>query len=238
MRSLTAAAGFAALFAFSGANAADLSLKDATSGPAYNYDAPWFINPGDIFVRVRGLGVLPDESFSKWNVTGAGASLTDAGVPEVDFTYFFTKNISAELIAAVTPHTINGENGIKSFGKIGDTWLLPPTLLLQYHFDTGTRFKPYAGVGVNYTVFFGNHDGPNYNGLKLDNNWGFALQGGFDYKLTGNWFLNFDVKKIWLSTDASTNLATTHVTTHVDIDPLIVGAGIGYHFGSNPVPLK
>ncbi len=202
--------------------------------------------PGDIFVRVRGLGVIPQDSSSDWSplvqgvIPGADVSITSSVVPEVDFTYFFTKNIAAELIAAVTPHTVNGRGTITGLGKVADVWLLPPTLTLQYHFDLGSAFKPYVGAGVNYTVFFGENDGHNYSNFKLDNNWGFALQAGFDYKLAGNWFLNVDFKKLWLDTDASVNvipLGGARVTTHVDIDPIIVGAGIGYRFGGY-TPLK
>ena len=98
-----------------------------------------------------------------------GVSITDSGIPELDLTYFFTKNIAAELVLGVTPHTVNGSGGITSFGKVGDAWLLPPTLTLQYHFDTGTAFKPYVGGGVNYTIFFDESTGPNYSSFKLDN---------------------------------------------------------------------
>ena len=87
--------------------------------------------------------------------------LPTAPFRQLDLTYFFTKNIAAELVLGVTPHTVNGTGGITPFGKVGDAWLLPPTLPLQYHFDTGTAFKPYVGGGVNYTIFFDESTGPN-----------------------------------------------------------------------------
>ena len=37
---------------------------------------------------------------------------------------------------------------------VGNAWLLPPILTLQYHFTDFGAFKPYIGAGVNYTVFF------------------------------------------------------------------------------------
>jgi len=37
---------------------------------------------------------------------------------------------------------------------LGDVTLLPPTVTLQYHFNTSERVKPYVGAGVNYTTFF------------------------------------------------------------------------------------
>ena len=132
-------------------------------------------NAGDILVRLRGLAVLPQTSTDHWstNVTAfnPNVSITDSAIPELDLTYFFTKNIAAELVLGVTPHTVNGTGGIAPFGKVGDAWLLPPTLTLQYHFDTGTAFKPYVGGGVNYTIFFDESTGPNYSSFKLDNAW-------------------------------------------------------------------
>ncbi len=58
-------------------------------------------------------------------------------VPELDITYFFTKNIAAELILGVTPHNIYGAGTLGGL-DVGKVWLLPPTLTLQYHF-TGLR---------------------------------------------------------------------------------------------------
>jgi outer membrane protein len=84
---------------------------------------------------------------------------------------------------------------------------------------------------VNYTVFF-----DNTNNLKLNKAWGAAVQAGVDYHLTGNWFANVDFKKLWLGTDYS--ISGTSVKGHVDIDPIIVGAGIGYRFGTGYTPLK
>jgi len=213
------------------AQAGDLSVKDDYVAPASIWGPGWMI-------RARGIGVIPDEDSSDWNISGSpDLSIDDAVVPELDISYFFTKNIALELVLAVTPHTIDAEGSISGTGEIGDVWLLPPTLTLQYHFDMG-KFKPYVGAGVNYTVFFNEDAGSSYSNLDLDNNFGWALQAGFDYHLKGNWFFNVDVKKLWLDTDASVTLnPTTDVTADVDIDPWIVGVGFGYKFGAPAEPL-
>jgi outer membrane protein len=223
------------------AQAADISTKD-TYAAEEEYLAPASIWGPGWMIRARGIGVIPDEDSSDWTVNGASTSgpdlsIDDAVVPELDISYFFTKNIAMELVLAVTPHTIDSQGSIADEGEIGDVWLLPPTLTLQYHFDMG-KFKPYVGAGVNYTVFFDEDAGSNFSGLDLDDNFGWALQAGFDYHLQGNWFFNVDVKKLWLDTDASVTLnPSTDVTADVDIDPWIVGVGIGYKFGAPREPL-
>ena len=60
--------------------------------------------------------------------------------------------------------------------------------------------------------------------------------GGFDYQIKGNRFGNVEFKKLWVGTDYSVSGAPTK--GHVDIDPIIVGAGIGYRFGTGYTPLR
>ncbi|MEO1305477.1 MAG: OmpW family outer membrane protein [Pseudomonadota bacterium] len=205
---------------------------------AYADDNPWM-------VRGRVLGVLPDESGSL-SVAGAGlpgnVDIGDQYVPELDITYFFTKNIAAELILAVTPHDVDAINVTvpgaldNATVDLGDVWLLPPTLTLQYHFDTGTQFKPYIGAGVNATFFFNEDEGPVADGIDYDPSFGGALQVGVDYDLDGQpggWALNADVKKIWINTDVAVDFTTAlgaTVDADVDINPIVVGIGLGYKF--------
>lgn len=60
---------------------------------------PWLI-------RLRALGVVTRDSGSVDQVPGSDLATSDAIVPELDITYFFTKNFAAELILGVTKHSI------------------------------------------------------------------------------------------------------------------------------------
>jgi outer membrane protein len=226
MKSVLKAAAFAGLLAATGAQAADLGGSVSAGGYKDEVAYSWW-NAGDIFVRLRGEAVLPDTK-SSGDLKSLKAS--DGAIPELDISYFLTKNIAIEAICCVSQHDITNAGS-----KIGETTLFPPTVMLQYHMDMG-KLKPYVGAGVNYTVFFDTKNAPGVQGLKLDNAWGAAVQAGFDYKLTGNWFANVDFKKLWLGTDYSAT--TPGVKGHVDIDPIIVGGGIGYRFGTGYTPLK
>ncbi|MGO9485184.1 MAG: OmpW/AlkL family protein [Rhodomicrobium sp.] len=249
MKHFLKAAAFAALLTATGAQAADLSAPAAYS-PEVAVPAWW--QAGDIFVRVRGEAFIPETHTGNWNanslpggtLSGADLSIDTTGIPELDISYFLTKNIALEVICCVGQTTVNASGslpGLGLSGKVGDTWFFPPTIMLQYHFDYG-QFKPYLGIGGNYTWFFDESGGGlNYRGLKLDSAAGLAFQAGFDYHLTGNWFLNVDAKQLILGTDFHVDvpsLPLVRVTGHVDLDPTIVGAGIGYRFGAAPAPLK
>jgi outer membrane protein len=231
MKLALAAVGIAAASATQ-ASAADLggSMKDTPEPPAYSrdYGRDWMI-------RARVLGVIPDESTSNWrNISGDNdVGIDNSVVPELDFTYFFNRNLAVELIAAVTPHEISGKADLAG-ADIGKAWLLPPTVLLQYHFETERGWKPYVGAGINYTVFF-NEKAGDFDTLKLDNSFGWALQAGIDIPIRDNWYFNIDVKKLWLDTEATVNGT---IRADVNIDPWIVGVGLGYRFGGPHEVLK
>ncbi len=182
---------------------------------------------GKWMIRARALGVVPQED-SSISPIGGKASVDNSLVPEVDFTYFFTDNIAAEVIAGVTPHNVTAKGTSLGNVDVGDVWLLPPTMTLQYHFtDLAGGVKPYIGAGVNYTVFF-NEDAGALSSVKYDNSFGGALQAGIDIPLQDNWYLNLDVKKVFIDTTAKFNGGA--VRADVDIDPLLMGVGIGYRF--------
>ena len=167
---------------------------------------------------VRALYVSPNVSTSI-----SGLDVDSAWWAEVDVTYFFTKNIAVELIAAWNTHevTLNGQ----SLGKVG---VLPPTLTAQYHFTDLGKFKPYLGAGLNYTYFYEN-DLANDTLHVKDNSFGGALQAGFDYEIAKNWYLNGDVKYVWMNTDVIVN-STGATLGGLDINPWIFGMGVRYRF--------
>lgn len=167
-------------------------------------------------MRVRAIDIAPDVKSSSL----PGVDVSDEWVPEVDFTYFVTPNIGVELILATARHEVT-LNGV-SLGKLNH---LPPTLLLQYHFNPTSKIKPYVGAGLNYTRFY-NVDLP---GFDVDrNSVGGALQAGVDIAVTKNGYINLDVKKIWIDTTVKTAAGAT--VTNLDINPVVWGIGYGFRF--------
>ncbi|MBS7566554.1 OmpW family protein [Mucilaginibacter sp. Bleaf8] len=199
-------------------------------------------------IRVRALGIFPQES-ANIGVIGGDINLSNSYIPELDFTYFFAKNFSAELILGTSKHKVStsGSNLSPIGGpasadvNLGKVWLLPPTLTLQYHLPTGTAFKPYIGAGANYTIFYNADHGPVAQGIDYKNKFAFASQLGIDYDISKKFFLNVDVKKIFLSTDVTvdaSNLTPSgnqalapvlrNINADVKIRPWVVGFGVGY----------
>ena len=111
---------------------------------------------------------------------------------------------------------------IKGTMSLGSFWVSPA----DFHASISLRsrssgFKPYVGAGVQYIHYFdGGHSDLGGAKIKLDNSWGFALQGGVDIEIGHGWYLNADIKKVWLDTDAS--WLGTGAKANVAVDPLIV----------------
>jgi outer membrane protein len=179
-------------------------------------------------VRVRALGVITNDSGSVDGVPGSDLSYSDIVVPELDITYYFTDNIAAEMIFGTAKASIYGEGTLSGLDEIGDTWVLPPTVTLQYHFTNLGPFKPYIGAGLNYTIFLNEGDGSGTD-LKIDDAFGVALQIGFDYMLDEHWGVNFDVKKLFLETDFEVD-AGGPASGEAELDPWLIGGGVTYRF--------
>lgn len=183
---------------------------------------------GDLMVRMRAINVMPDESGTP-TVIGGSVKLNNESVPEVDFSYFFNQHFALELILATATHKASAYGTALNNLDLGDVSLLPPTLLAQYHHTFG-NFKPYVGAGINYTFFYGEDPGVART-VSYDNSFGYAMQVGGDYKIAENTYVNFDIKKVMLSTDVHVDTYSNgSVDAKVDIDPWIIGLGVGFMF--------
>lgn len=210
---------------------------------------------GDWVVRARIVNVAPDEDSElgkKVNQIAPGAMSPGAElkvdnniIPELDISYYFTKNIAAELILATgTKHNVSvrGDSGAAvGDQKLGSVNLLPPTLTAQWHFLPDQTFDPYVGAGLTYSYSLdddlrfqkGAFKG---NSIKIDRDmWGPAVQAGFDINLKDGWLLNADVKYIWLDTDVKARLGANNTGAwtkidSLDINPWVVGVGVGKKF--------
>ncbi|HEX2843458.1 OmpW/AlkL family protein [Hyphomicrobium sp.] len=191
---------------------------------------------GNFMVRVQGTVVDPDSS-AKVSAGGARLAGADAEVdtevlPTLTLSYFFNKNIALELFCCFAKLEAEGKGSINGT-DLGDFWVFPPALTLQYHFDQFGALKPYVGAGLQYIHFF--NEGRSDLGAKidLDDAVGFTLQAGVDVSLGEGWYLNADVKKTFIETDAS--WGATGIKADVDIDPWIFSLGVGYRFNLEDV---
>jgi outer membrane protein len=202
---------------------------------------------GDMILRAGAITTAPNESsgdlkFDGNKVSGTKATLTSDTQLGLTFAYMLTDHVGLELLAA-TPfkHTV----GVKGLGggldgKLADIKQLPPTLSLQYYpMEPSSKFQPYAGVGINYTLFFdeelsSTRKQQGFSNLKLQDSIGIAGQLGMDYMLTDNLLINAAVWYVDIDTKASVNgpaaLGYSKTKVNVEVDPWVYMVGLGYKF--------
>lgn len=136
------------------------TLAAMISAPALAHQA------GDIIARAGVTHINPSNdkatifaADSTVHLGGAApaitASVEDDSQLGLNLVYFFNDKIAVELLAA-TPfsHDINVHSGSTTL-NLGKTKHLPPTLSVLYYLnDASSKWQPYVGLGVNYTVFF------------------------------------------------------------------------------------
>lgn len=195
--------------------------------------APTVADAGDWKLRGRVIDVMPTDE-SEAIDDGVTIEADDAVTIEVDVTYMFNEKWGLEVIAAMPSHDVVEKGGPDDGFKYGSADLIPPCFTAQYFFGKG-NVRPYIGAGLNYTFFsFDESQDVSDAGIEidLDDSVGFLVNAGLDWNLgKGNWLLNFDVKYVDLSTDATLKLDGAEIgTIDVGISPWIIGLGVGYKF--------
>ena len=201
------------------AMAAVASLAPIAAHAQAAEENPWMI-------RVRAVDVLYQNG-QTGIASDANIKAKDQWIPEFDVSYFFTKNIAAELVLT-WPQQVNITAGGANVGKVT---ALPPSLLAQYHFTDLGAFKPYVGVGINYTIF-----GSRQNfygggaGLQIEpSSVGFVGQIGMDYMLGKNWGLNVDVKYATMATNVQAVNGGANLGK-LTLNPWMPAVGVTYKF--------
>ena len=189
---------------------------------------------GDFILRVGAASVVPNDSSDKILDSQYELEVNSDTQLGLTFGYMFTDNISLEVLAA-TPFSHDISTDL--VGKdIGSTKHLPPTVMVQYYFgDAQSKFRPYVGAGLNYTIFFdegfnSTGKGAGLSDLKLDDSFGLAANVGLDYMINDKWFLNASAWYANIETEATYKAGGAKQKTDVEINPWVFMISGGYKF--------
>jgi len=202
---------------------------------------------GDWLIRSRLLNVNPNSDSDNVNANGlvildSGIDVDDAYALDINITYMVAKHWGVELfLDSSSKHTLDAKNQQLSSlmrGRIAETRLFPPALLVQYHLVPDATIRPYAGLGAHYALFFDEKASStldrNLEGVsafKLDNSVGLVAQIGADYSIDNDWFFNVDLKYMTIETSANFKSQTLgKMSVDIDVDPWIIGFGMGRRF--------
>ena len=194
---------------------------------------------GDILVKIGSATVVPDDlSDDIQEIAGEAVSADNETQVGISGTYMLSDKLGIEVLAA-TPftHNIKAKGGTLDGAEIGEIKHLPPTISAQYYFlGSESKFQPYVGAGINYTIFFSEDVGADaaglgYTKIKLDNSLGLAAQVGVDYQINKKWFLNASAMYADISTEATlTGPGATTLNVDYDLDPMVYRVNVGYKF--------
>lgn len=216
-----------------------LSTTMAVASPAWAGS-----NDGKLQVKVMGSYVITDGKITSVELdtlglpAGSQTRADESQVPTIAAEYFITPNISVETICCITEHDVTGTGPVDGATLISNADVLPATLTLKYHMQTGLGFKPYIGAGPAYFFFIGEEPGATTSAAgatrqQLNDKFGGVVQAGVDVPLNDQGLgLSVDVKRYFLNTtafwfdkDGNQLLRTRH-----RVDPWLLSAGVAYRF--------
>lgn len=214
------------------------------------------IEKGDILINARILNIAPDVGDNQVMAGGsplaapAGIDVDDANSLGIDITYMVTDNFGVELMLDTTSkHTINGTGNLTGV-EVGEATVLPPSVIAVWHFMPANNIRPYAGAGINYTMFFSEGTTSQFTStidavagsgvsnpaitstaLSVDDAFGLVAQVGVDIDINKDWYVSFDAKYIAMDTTATIKAnGVDTATVDFDVNPLVLGVGIGTSF--------
>ncbi|SMQ69599.1 outer membrane protein [Altererythrobacter xiamenensis] len=197
---------------------------------------------GKVQIKVMGTAVLPDGKITDLNTdivglpAGTQTKANDNYVPTIAIEYFVTDNVSLETICCLTQHDVDAVSGLPGAELVSNAKLIPATVTAKYHFDLG-GVKPYVGAGATYFLWISDKPGAatiplGVTDTDLSDEFGLALQAGFDVPLSDNGFgLTFDAKRYFVDTTARWYAGDTlAIETEHKLDPWVLSAGVSYRF--------
>jgi outer membrane protein len=133
-------------------------------------------------------------------VSGSGAHATSTDTVGITTEYYITDNIGAAMLFGL-PLKVDlvGEGTLAKYGNLGTTRPMPPALVFRYHlFSAAAKFRPFVGLGVNYTWFTQVHPtnsefitdsfGPGGSArATLSSSWNPVFELGANYSISKHW---------------------------------------------------
>jgi outer membrane protein len=122
--------------------------------------------------------------------------------------------------------------------EISSARWIAPTAFLEYNFlSESSRWRPFIGVGVNYTTFYdrdstaaGNAASGGPTRISLTSSVGAAGTAGIDYRFDGHWHMYGSYSISQVKTDLTANTAGIVRTSTINFAPQVLVVSVGYSF--------
>jgi outer membrane protein len=181
-------------------------------------------------------------------LAGSGAHATSSDTVGITTEYYVTDNIGVAMLFGL-PLTVNlvGDGTLQKYGNLGSTRPMPPAIELRYHlFSAASKFRPFIGLGVNYTwftqvrttnsQFVTDSVGPGGSAhAELSSSWNPVFEIGANYAITKHWSVGTSLGYIPVKTHLTLYGQTATGTQIVSkstlrLHPLNVFLNVAYTF--------
>jgi len=170
---------------------------------------------------IQGIGIPP----------GADAETGDAWTLLFTYERMLRPDFGIELVLGIPPKIEAKGAGTVAF--LGDNILsaknVAPTVLFNYHMGApGDTWRPYIGVGFNYTRFT-DIESRLASDVQLSDSLGLAGQVGINYFYDKNWGAFASIAAVKVKSDLLA-VESTVLTTTIDFRPITYSFGVSYRF--------
>ena len=169
---------------------------------------------------LTGIGIPP----------GADLEVQDATTLFLSYEYLITPNWGLQLAGGIPPeHDTNATGSIAFLGKVSSVKQFAPTVFVNYHFgDDSSTWRPFVGLGVNYTHFY-DAKSEYHQDIELSDSWGIAGQVGLAYAITPQVSLVGSIAAAKVKADMVATGSTVQQTT-IDFRPVVYTLAVSYRF--------
>jgi len=171
--------------------------------------------------------------------------LEDLETPYFAYVRKLTTHFYVEVTAGWPPLTRTVGHGPAALGSVpynGQViatarWLAPTALIEYDFFDDTATFRPYVGVGVNYTDFYSRQStlagdavtgGP--TSVDLPASWGPAATVGLSYRFSAQWHAYASYNYAYVHSRLTADTAGLIHTTDINFNPRALVVSVGYAF--------
>lgn len=179
--------------------------------------------------------------------SGISIDVKDKATVYFSVAYGFTPNMEVELAMGYPPtHDVNARiasflpASIQAFNgqRVARVRQVAPTLFFNYKFGEPTsQWRPFVGVGLNYTNFDKRsstaannllNGGP--TDLSLSDSWGLAAQAGLSYRVNDRWSITGSIATARVKSTLTTNTAGVQRNIDIRFHPVVLTLMAGYTF--------
>jgi outer membrane protein len=177
----------------------------------------------------------------------SGVNLNAENVETLYFGYVvhLPENFAVELAMGWPPLAKIKGQGPATLGSvpyngqvISSARWIAPTLLFEYNFlPAASTWRPYLGVGVNYTTFYdrdstaaGNAASGGPTKLSLTSSVGPVVTGGVTYRISDRWAAHASYSWSQVKTDLTADTDGVIRTTRISFGPQALIVSVGYSF--------